>query len=61
MGGWFWRKQEVHIGMWVRLKLCRLKNGQDGSCFCRGLQGEIWVRPIEVIGRGERLVVKGKG
>ena len=42
-------------------KLCRLKYRQDGSCLCGGLQEEIWGRPMGLIGRRERLVVKGKG
>ena len=41
-------------------KILQLKNGQDGSCFCRRLQVEILVRPMGLIGRGKRLVVKGK-
>ena len=37
------------------------KKWVDGSFFCRGLQVERWVRPMGLIGRGDRLVVKGKG
>ena len=44
---------EVWVELMVGVKLCRLKNGQDGSCFCWGLQVEIWVRPMGLIGRGE--------
>ena len=45
----------------VGANMCRLNNGKDGSCFCTGLQVEIWVRPMGLIGRGERLVAKGMG
>ena len=29
------------------------KKWVDGTCFCRGLQVEKWVRPMGLIGRGE--------
>ena len=54
-------KLELWVGQMVGANMCRLNNGKNGSCFCTGLQVEIWVRPMGLIGRGERLVAKGKG
>ena len=46
-GGWFWGRLEVHVeirvGLMVGTNMCRLKNGQDCSCFYRGLQLETQV------------------
>ena len=54
----------MHAEIWVGLiggaKIVQYKTGQDGSCFCWGIQVEIWVSPMGLIRRGEKPVAEGE-